>query len=91
MTLFHESTFYPAFNRDLLSARERVIVFSPFIQPGRTSRMAPSIKECLLEKGVEVVVVTRPEAQVDGVHKSQGDPEDDAAADNVVDDSAVLE
>jgi len=74
MTLFHESTFYPAFNRDLLSARERVIIFSPFIQPGRTSRLAPILRK-LLEKGIEVVVVTRPKRRSG---RTKEGPEDDA-------------
>lgn len=59
MSLFHESSFYSAFNRDLVSARERVIIFSPFIQPARTSQMIPMLRG-LLEKGIQVVVITRP-------------------------------
>ncbi|HHX09989.1 MAG TPA: AAA family ATPase [Firmicutes bacterium] len=88
MTLFNESTFYPAFSRDLISARERVIVFSPFVQPGRTSRIAPALR-VLMENGVEVVVVTRPRTKRRRA-KSQGDPGEHTAADKVVDDLISL-
>lgn len=82
MSLFHESTFYQAFNRDLLSARERVIIFSPFIQPGRTSRLEPVIRR-LLDKGIEVIVVTRPRRKSARTSRRLEDTESDAVVDEL--------
>lgn len=64
MSLYHEGTFYPAFEEDLVSAQKWVIIFSPFIQPSRTAQLIPVIRH-MLEKGVEVHIFTRPARGVD--------------------------
>lgn len=59
MSLFNEATFFSAFLEDLRGAKKQVIIFSPFIQPGRSAMLIPALRG-LVDKGVKVVVVTRP-------------------------------
>lgn len=58
MSLYHEGTFYQAFERDLIAAQKSVVIFSPFVHPSRTSRLIPIVRHAL-EKGIEVHVFTR--------------------------------
>ncbi|MHB8928814.1 MAG: AAA domain-containing protein [Bacillota bacterium] len=55
---FNESTFYPAFQRDLIDAQKRVVLFSPFIWEQRLADLMPTIRH-VLDKGVEVILLTR--------------------------------
>ena len=59
MSLYHEGTFYPAFMKDLQLAQRQVVIFSPFIQPGRSALLIPVLRG-LLERGVQVLIITRP-------------------------------
>lgn len=59
MSLYHEVMFYPAFQRDLMSAQKSVVIFSPFVELRRTAQLIPVIRH-LIGKGVEVHVFTRP-------------------------------
>jgi hypothetical protein len=58
MTFYDESAFYDAFVQDLLTAKEQVIVFSPFIRPGRAAQVVSTFR-ALIARGVEVHVLTR--------------------------------
>lgn len=57
MSLFNEATFFAGFLKDLREAKKQVVVFSPFIQPGRSATLVPTLRG-LVDKGVQVVVVT---------------------------------
>lgn len=60
VTICDETTFYPAFLDDLGSARERVVIFSPFLARARAGRVVPALRS-LVESGVPVLVFTRAE------------------------------
>ncbi len=55
---FNESTFYPAFQSDLIGAQTQVLIYSPFIRENRLADLMPTIQH-ILAKGVEVVLLTR--------------------------------
>ncbi|RJQ24767.1 hypothetical protein C4577_07085 [Candidatus Parcubacteria bacterium] len=56
--LYDEKTFYNRFTRDLLDAKEEVIIESPFITTKRMTALRP-IFEKLINKGVKVYIMTR--------------------------------
>ncbi len=56
--LYDEITFYNQFTRDLLTAKEEVIIESPFISTKRMRNLRP-IFEKLINRGVKVFVITR--------------------------------
>jgi len=56
--LYDETTFYKQFSRDLSSAKEDVIIESPFISTSRMRALRPIFRK-LINKGVKVFVVTR--------------------------------
>jgi len=58
-TMFDEKTFFQKFINDLQGAKEEVIIESPFITSRRAQMFYPVFKR-LLDKGVEVYVITRP-------------------------------
>lgn len=58
-TLFDEKTFYQQFIKDLQCAKEEVIIESPFIMSRRAQMFYPVFKQ-LLDKGVDMYVITRP-------------------------------
>ncbi len=56
--LFDETTFYPAFIRDLAHCTEEIIIESPYITAKRMSMIMPVIEQ-LVNKGVTVYILTR--------------------------------
>jgi phosphatidylserine/phosphatidylglycerophosphate/cardiolipin synthase-like enzyme len=64
-TLFSENDFYQQFIRDLLDAKEEVIINSPFITSERTSKFVPIFSH-LIKKGVNIFVMTRPAKEQSG-------------------------
>lgn len=61
----NEATFYPTFISQLRLAKERVIIISPFVSKNRLSMLINHLRH-LIDKGVEVIVVTRPANQQPG-------------------------
>lgn len=57
-TLYDENTFYQAFIKDLLGAKEEVIIESPYITTHRMKVLKP-ILEKLVNDGVNVYIITR--------------------------------
>jgi len=62
--LYREREFYPIFFRDLINAKRRVIIVSPFISQQRLSDFIEIFK-MLRNKGIEVKIYTRPLEQID--------------------------
>ncbi len=58
MAHYNESTFYPAFQTDLINAQKQVVLFSPFIWEQRLADLMPTIRH-VLDRGVEVILLTR--------------------------------
>lgn len=56
--LYDEKTFYNRFTRDLLDAKEEVIIESPFITTKRMRELRPIFKR-LIDNGVRVYIMTR--------------------------------
>ncbi len=56
--LYNEETFYHRFTKDLLDAKEEVVIESPFITSGRLHTLKPIFEE-LVSKGINVFVVTK--------------------------------
>lgn len=56
--MFDERTFYKAFEKDLLLAREEVIIESPFITMKRINELLPTLSK-LTRKGVSITINTR--------------------------------
>jgi hypothetical protein len=57
-SLFDQTTFYWAFERDLRHARQEVIIESPFITVSRIELLLPIFRK-LSRRGVQIVVNTR--------------------------------
>ena len=57
-TLYNESTFYDTFVKDVLQAKEEVIIECPFITTRRLQMLKP-VFEKLVNKGVKVFILTR--------------------------------
>ena len=57
--IFDNTTFLPAYQNDLLTASREILIVSPFITRRRVSQMRPFLVAAR-ERGVKVVVVTRP-------------------------------
>ena len=56
--LFNETDFYQNFIRDLLEAKQEVVIDSPYITTERVRTLTP-ILEHLINKGVKIFVLTR--------------------------------
>lgn len=56
--LYDQANFYRAFERDLLNARRRVVIESPFITSRRFYALLPMLQKAL-NNGVTIVVNTR--------------------------------
>jgi len=56
--VYNESTFWPTYLDDLSKARERVVIFSPFIQPRRMAEMMQVLRT-LTDRGIAVTVMAR--------------------------------
>lgn len=57
--LYDQNTFYPSFLRDLLRARQMVIIESPFLTERRVTTLLPDLKR-LAKRGVHIIVNTKP-------------------------------
>lgn len=60
MGIYDESLFYDAFLNDLASAKDYVVIFSPFLRTGRTAQLFPTLRH-LLDRGIKVFLFTRDE------------------------------
>jgi hypothetical protein len=56
--LFDQGDFYQSFIRDLLGAKQEVIIYSPYITTERVRTFTP-VFEHLINKGVKIFVLTR--------------------------------
>ena len=68
--LFDERTFYPAFTKDLFSAKKEVIIYSPFVSMYRTDRFEAVVGR-LTDRNVEVFIFTRPEDEYEPGQQEQ--------------------
>jgi hypothetical protein len=59
VTLYDESSFYPAFIRDLDDAVEQVVLYTPYIGKTRWPQIEPAVM-ATAARGVEVVVLHKP-------------------------------
>ncbi|NCU38477.1 hypothetical protein EOL96_05490 [Candidatus Saccharibacteria bacterium] len=57
--LYDQNTFYDRFTKDLLYAKTRVIIESPFMTSRRVNQLLP-ILEKLTRRGVKVIINTKP-------------------------------
>lgn len=57
-SLYDQNTFYRAFERDLLRARQEVIIESPFITASRMDLLLPIFRK-LSRHGVRIIINTR--------------------------------
>ncbi|OGI11373.1 MAG: helicase [Candidatus Margulisbacteria bacterium GWF2_35_9] len=57
--IFNKSTFYPVFINDINVSNKRVLIVSPLVTKNRVAQFLP-IFSTLLEKGVQVAIITRP-------------------------------
>lgn len=69
-SLFNEKDFYPAFTRDLLVAKQEVIIYSPFASKFRTDCLKPIIEK-LRYRNVDVFIFTRPLEEYDNIIRPQ--------------------
>lgn len=68
--LYNQDTFYRPFERDLLAARKRVVIESPFITTKRIDMFIPTLSK-LCRRGVKVVINTKPLDEHDAVLRDQ--------------------
>jgi phosphatidylserine/phosphatidylglycerophosphate/cardiolipin synthase-like enzyme len=57
--IFDNSSFFPVYHKDMMSATREMVIVSPFVTRRRALQALPSIKT-VSEKKVSVVVITRP-------------------------------
>ena len=57
--LYNQDNFYDAFLKDLVHARKRVIIESPFMTTRRVRQLTPVFSK-LVRRGVKVIVNTKP-------------------------------
>ncbi len=70
-TLLDETQFYSHFERDLANARERVLLFTPFVGKRRWPKIEPHVTS-VANRGVEVFLFHRP---LDDASWREGDPQ----------------
>ncbi|MDP2871861.1 MAG: AAA domain-containing protein [Bacillota bacterium] len=64
---YDETDFYAQFQQDLLSARERAVILSPFLQANRTAKLMPILRS-LVERGIQItLLIRRADRQDEGV------------------------
>jgi phosphatidylserine/phosphatidylglycerophosphate/cardiolipin synthase-like enzyme len=68
--IFDENTFYRAFIQDLATARQEVIIDSPYITIGRL-RSLKTFFEKLVLRGVKVVIITKHPSELDSIMAEQ--------------------
>ncbi len=57
-TVVRETSFYEVLATDLIAARDRVVIYSPFITPTRLANLEAQLR-ALIERGVRLFVVTK--------------------------------
>ncbi|MGD8520051.1 MAG: DEAD/DEAH box helicase family protein [Desulfobacterales bacterium] len=57
--IFDKDSFLPVFSNDLASAKKEIIIVSPFVRKRRSMQMIQHLR-IALDKGIRIVVVTRP-------------------------------
>ena len=57
-SLHDETTFYPAFLRDLSRCEREIIIESPFITSSRMKTLWPTLR-ALYDRGVKIFIITR--------------------------------
>ena len=72
--LFDEKSFYKAFTKDLINAKEEVIIESPFITASRMNSLTPIIKK-LLRREIKIYVITRDPSEHEEPYASQSEGE----------------
>jgi len=68
--LYDQETFYPAFLRDVRSARRQVIIESPFITSRRVRLLLP-VFEKLRKHDVQIIINTRDPEEHDDIYREQ--------------------
>lgn len=63
--MFNQTTFYPAFIKDMLEAKKEVIIYSPFISKYRADFFKKTLRK-LEQKDVRVFIFTRPVEEHEG-------------------------
>jgi hypothetical protein len=61
--ILDDTSFYESLNRDLESAVERVVIFSPFVASRRLDVLLPALRK-LIERGVKVAALTKASAEL---------------------------
>jgi phosphatidylserine/phosphatidylglycerophosphate/cardiolipin synthase-like enzyme len=70
--LYNEATFYNQFVKDLMNAKEEVIIESPYITTKRLT-MLKTVFQRLVGRGVKVFIITRNPEEHDGTMASQSE------------------
>lgn len=68
--LYDQNSFYKAVIRDIIRAKSRVIIESPFITRKRTVELLPVMAR-LVKRGVEVIINTKPFEEHEGTLHEQ--------------------
>jgi phosphatidylserine/phosphatidylglycerophosphate/cardiolipin synthase-like enzyme len=68
--LFNEKTFYPAFVKDMLAAKNEVIIYCPFITKFRAEFFRGTLRK-LKDRNVSVFIFTRPLEEHDYLSRSE--------------------
>lgn len=68
--LYDQNTFYDAFLKDLRRSKSLVIIESPFITKKRMIQLFPILQK-LRDKGVLIIVNTKPFNEHDVIHREQ--------------------
>ena len=70
--LYNEHTFYNQFVKDLLEAKEEVIIESPYITQKRLTMLKPTFEK-LVRKGVQIFILTKDPQEHDTVMAKQSE------------------
>jgi phosphatidylserine/phosphatidylglycerophosphate/cardiolipin synthase-like enzyme len=70
--LYNETTFYNQFVNDLNSAKEEVIIESPFITINRLKTLIPIFKK-LKNRNIQILIITRSPLEQDGYMGAQSE------------------
>ncbi len=68
--LFSETDFYPNFIKDLLNAKQEIVIDSPYITTERVRTFVP-IFDHLIKKGIKIFILTRQPKEHNGAMKYQ--------------------
>jgi hypothetical protein len=68
--LFNETTFYPAFTKDVLEAKREIIIYSPFVSKYRSDTFNQLLYK-LSKTNVDIFIFTRPIDEYDREQRNQ--------------------